>query len=81
MRNSLDCKLQSISASIEAVCRKTLREVNRNSAAKPGPKNFRQKYTSEKNCDAKLGAKLVLTKMVRSDQTRVPYTITRAAVA
>jgi hypothetical protein len=35
-----DCNLQSISASIEAVCRKTLHDVNRDSEAKPEPKEF-----------------------------------------
>jgi len=33
----LDCNLQSISASIEAVCRKTLQDVNPDSGAKPAP--------------------------------------------
>ncbi len=40
----LDCNLQSISASIEAVCRKTLQDVNRDSGQNPRPK------ISEKNC-------------------------------
>ena len=33
----LDCNLQSISASIEAVCRKTVQDVNRDSEAKTRP--------------------------------------------
>ena len=42
----LDCKLQSISASIEAVCRKTLQKVNRDSEANPCPKISVKNYMS-----------------------------------
>jgi len=46
----LDRKLQSISASIEAVCRKTLQEVNRDSGAKsPTLKIFVKDCMSYKN--------------------------------
>jgi hypothetical protein len=40
--------LQFISASIEAVCRKTLQEVERDSKTKFLPKNSVKKYMSEK---------------------------------
>jgi len=48
----LDCNLQSISASIEAVCRKTLQDVNRDSGAKPEPKEFRKKLYVSQNRQA-----------------------------
>jgi len=39
----LDYRLQSVSASIDAVCQKTLHEVERDSGAKFLPKNFGKK--------------------------------------
>jgi len=45
----LDCNLQSISASIEAVCRKTLQDGNRDSGGQnPRPKNSVKNYMSAK---------------------------------
>jgi len=49
----LDCNLQSISASIEAVCRKTLQDVNRDSGAKPEAKEFRKKLSVSQNRQAR----------------------------
>jgi hypothetical protein len=45
----LGCKLQSISVSIEAVCRKTLQDVNRDSGAKPCPQIAVKNYMSYKS--------------------------------
>jgi hypothetical protein len=42
----LDCNLQSISASIEAVCRKTPRDVNRDSGGKTCPRQNQYLYMS-----------------------------------
>jgi hypothetical protein len=44
----LERNVQTISASIEAVCRKTLQEVNRDSGAKPTPKISVKNYMSAK---------------------------------
>jgi hypothetical protein len=45
----LDCNLQSISASIEAICRKTLQDVNRDSGQNPCSNNFRKKLYVRQN--------------------------------
>src|SRR5207248_2382287 len=42
----LDCKMQSISASIAAVCRKPLQNVNRDSGQSPRPRNSVKNYIS-----------------------------------
>jgi hypothetical protein len=46
----LDCNLQSISASIEAVCRKTLQDVNRDSEQNLRPKISVKNYMSDQQC-------------------------------
>src|SRR5713101_2386140 len=43
IQREIDCKVQSISVSTHGVCRKTLRDVNRDSGAQLATKIFRQK--------------------------------------
>jgi hypothetical protein len=42
LKLELNANLQCILPPLEAVCRKTLQQVNRDFQRKPGPKNFRK---------------------------------------